>query len=138
MRSLLKGAIIASILALSINGVIFLVASSSYFNDSLGVSWEVGPPVGTVTLGTVLIATLVSVLGATFLLFLLKSFTKRPVNWFLWIALIVGMLSMIGPYQSAANRASIVALGLLHVGAAIGIVWGFLYSLRGDNFDNTA
>lgn len=127
MSSLIRGGIIAAILSLIINIVIYLVGTNQ------GVSWAlINAPRPSVSLIMVIIATLVATIGAVALMWLLQRMSSRPTEIFLWIALIFGLLSLIPVYVSTQSRASLIALGLLHVGAALGIVWGLLYGMRDE------
>ena len=59
----------------------------------------------------------------------LTRFTSKPTRWFLTLAGVVLVLSMFGPLTQATGL-TLLALELMHVGAAVPITWAVL-RLRG-------
>ena len=125
MNDLVRGGLIAAVLSLVFNVIIFLVGSSQ------GISWAVSNGLSpTVTLMPVILLTLVATVAAVILFAILQRMSDRPIEIFLWIALIIGLLSLIPVYTGTSSRSTLIALGLMHVGAALGITWGLLYAMR--------
>ncbi len=128
MNNLVRGGIIGAVVAVILNIVIYIATSSMGLTLSV-----VGSRLGdAVTLGPIVILTLVSAVGAVVVLWALDKFTATPIDWFLRIALVLGVLSLIPVFLQTETRGAFIGLGLTHVAAALGIVWGILYALRGD------
>lgn len=129
MQSIIKGGLIGTAVALILNIILFFAASAGGITIGLGE----GSTFPEVPLFAVVLLTVVGGLGAIITLLILQRVTAKPVDVFLLIALVVGLLSMIPPYFSTETRGAFVVLGLMHVAAAFGIIWGILYGLRGSN-----
>lgn len=127
MNNIIRGGLIGTAIATVLNSLIYFIMSA------LGVTLDlVNGPYDEATLGPVIFLTLLASIGAVVVLWLLDKFTDRPIEFFLWIALVVGLLSFIPTYMKTETRTAFVGLGLLHVGAVIGLVWGLLHTLRGE------
>ncbi len=127
MNGLIRGGIIGAIVAVILNVIVYLATSS------LGLTLNVtNEDIGIVTLAPIIIFTLLGAIGAVVVLWLLDRFTASPIDIFLWIALILGIVSLVPVFLQTETRGAFIGLGLTHVAAALGIVWGILYGLRGD------
>ena len=124
MNTIIRGGLIGAVIALVLNLALFYVMSA--LDVTLNLVND--PPYPVVTVLPVVVLTLLAAIGATAILWLLDRFTNRPILIFLWVALVVGLLSFIPSFLKTATRPAFIGLGLLHVGAAIGIIWGILFS----------
>lgn len=119
-KHILRGSLVAIILALLLNAVIFVVANAiapeSRFFDSL-IELQ---------LTNVLLYSLVSVVVAAVALWLLARFSETPGNAFLWLLLIVFLLSLLLPYTRAINTWTFAAWGLMHVVVAWSVGYGLI------------
>lgn len=126
MNNLVRGGILGGLIAVVLNVVIYFVTTSIG-----GVPLTiVDSAFSEVPLPAVIILTVAGTIGAVILLWILQRVSSRPIDLFLWIALIVGLLSFIPTWLATESRGAFMGLGLMHVAAAFGIVWGLLYSLR--------
>lgn len=140
--SIVMNTILAAVISAIANAIIFLGASriaASRGIDALGgqdlITWNTAN--GTVNIIFVIIASVVTAIGAGIVYALLK----RNDNTFLWVAAIVAVLSMAGPLFQAGpwfNQANVgygdtVALGLMHIVSAIVNIVAHTYNNWKDN-----
>jgi hypothetical protein len=123
-NDIFKGTILAVVLALVLNLLIFVVG------NSLGVSYLAQQPntVGwqPVSGGMVAVASVVTAVAAGIGLWLLARFIDNPLNPFMWIAGILALLSLIMPYTMTRDTGTFAALGLMHVGSGLAIVFSLV------------
>jgi hypothetical protein len=50
----------------------------------------------------------------------------NPLNLFMWLAGILALLSLIMPYTMARSTGTFAALGLMHVGSGLAIVYALV------------
>ena len=74
----------------------------------------------------VLLLSLVPGLVAGIIYWVLARFTARPDRWFLIVAALVFIAFFFGPLGAASGIVTILALELMHVGAAVPIVMSLL------------
>ncbi|MCB9421288.1 MAG: hypothetical protein H6667_15910 [Ardenticatenaceae bacterium] len=118
-NDVVKGTILAAVLALVLNLIIYFVGASR------GVSYLTQQP-GTVGSGMVIVASLVTAVAAGIGLWLLARFMKNPLNLFMWLAGILALLSLLLPYAMAHDTGTFVALGLMHVSSGLAIVYALV------------
>ena len=129
MKGIVRGGVIGTLIALVLNVIIYFVTSAT----NVPLSIVGNSNFDTVPLIAVILLTIVPSIGAALFLWALDKFTAKPVEIFLWIALILGLLSLLPTFFATETRGAFIGLGLMHVAAAMGIVWGLLYSLRGSD-----
>lgn len=124
-RGLWATAVIAGVVAVVINLIIYFFATS-VFNIPVQITMG-GPtaPLVPLTPGPVIVMSLIPAIGAAVLLWILRRFTARPYTIFLVIAVIGLLLSFGGPLPLPVAAAAKAVLVLMHVVTAAVIV-GFL------------
>lgn len=119
--TLVRGTILGLVLALLLNFLIF------FSGNQLGVPFQVTQPTPqTITAMPIIIATLVPAIAAGILLWLLTKATQQPATPFLWIAIIVALLSLIPVYTGTRDIGSFAMLGLMHVASALAIAFSLV------------
>lgn len=104
------------IVSIVLNVVVFFIG------NALGVSWETNQ--GTVTAG---VAALFSGVGAVigcigyWILGLVFGDSQRI--WFIWLATILGIVSMITPWTGANDLGTMTFLGIMHVISVLVMTW---------------
>lgn len=123
-NDIFKGTILAVVLAVVLNLIIYVVG------NSLGVSFLAQPPGAadwqTVNGAMVVGASVVTAVAAGIGLWLLARFSNNPLNLFMWLAGILALLSLIMPYTMTRDTATFAALGLMHVGSGLAIVFALV------------
>ncbi len=123
-NDIFKGTILAVVLAVVLNLIIYVVG------NSLGVSFLTQPPGAanwqTVNGGMVVGASVVTAVAAGIGLWLLARFSNNLLNLFMWLAGILALLSLIMPYTMTRDTATFAALGLMHVGSGLAIVFALV------------
>lgn len=123
-NKVVTGTILAAVLAVVLNLIIYVVGNSqgvSYLTQQPGTAvWQ---PVG---MGMVIVASLVTAVAAGIGLWLLARFMNNPLNLFMWLAGILALLSLIMPFTMARDTGTFTALGLMHVGSALAIVYALV------------
>ena len=123
-NNIVKGTMLAVVLAVVLNLIIYVVGNSrgvSYLAQQPGMAgWQ---PVG---LGMVVIASLVTAVAAGIVLWLLARFMENPLNLFMWLAGILALLSLIMPYTMTRDTGTFATLGLMHVGSGLAIVYALV------------
>ncbi len=119
-KNLLRGSLLAIGLVLVLNTAIFYVAKaitpeSRFFDSLLDLQ-----------LTNALLYSVVAVVVAAVVLWLLARFSESPSNLFLWLLLIIFLLSLILPYTRALNTWTFAAWGLMHVVVAWSIGYGLI------------
>ncbi len=119
---IIQGTLLGVVLALVFNGLVYA------YGQSRGVSFLVqqgagAEPMAVSFLMVAIMGSILIILGAI-LLWALSRFTDNPLMVFLWIAAIVLLISLIGPYQMALGIGSFFSLGLIHVITAIAGILG--------------
>lgn len=123
---IVQGTILALVLALVLNFLIY------FLSRNLGVTHlaKMGDSVTTVGAGNIIFATLVAIIGAAAVLWLLGRFSGNPLYTFLWVAAIVALLSLLLPYTQAIGLGSFASLGLMHVATALAATAGLALFLH--------
>lgn len=123
-NDILKGTTLAVVLALVLNWLIYVVG------NSLGVSFLAQQPNTAtwqpVSLGMVAMASVVTAVAAGIGLWLLARFMDNPLTLFMWIAGILALLSLIGPYTMTRDTGTFTALGLMHVASGLAILFSLV------------
>lgn len=109
---------IAAVMVTTGNIIIYFIGS--LFNISFTVPTPSNP--FTITIGNVIGETLLMVVSATLVFALLRRLTLRAVWVFRVIAVIVLLISFIFPLILTVEPRMKIALGLMHLFSAIGIV----------------
>lgn len=112
---LVRGTILAIVLALILNLIIY------FFGQSLNVSFLTqmgGNGLREVGIGPIVIVTLLTTILGAVLLWLLDRFAQDPLYLFLWIAAAVALLSLIPLYLGARGVGTFFSLGLMHIATA--------------------
>lgn len=117
----LTGGVIAAV----INAGIYF-AAQSVNGGPLILQTLQAPTPQPLTLFAVLLFSVVPGLLAGVVYGALARFTRAPTRWFLILAGIVFALFIIPPLVAASGAVTVWALELLHVGAAVPIVWTIL------------
>lgn len=98
---------------------------------ALGVAFMAAQPGATgferVELIWVVAASILAALAGGVVAWLLGNERARGLTTFGWLALVVGLLSLLVPYRLAQDSGSFVLLGLMHVAAALAIVYGLAH-----------
>lgn len=123
-NDILKGTVLAVALALVLNVLIYVVG------NSLGVSFLAQPPNAAgwqpVSMGMVVVASVVTAVAAGIGLWLLARFMDNPLTLFMWIAGILALLSLISPYTMTRDTGTFATLGLMHVASGLAIVFSLV------------
>ena len=86
----------------------------------------------TIGLGMVIGVSVVAALAGGLLAWFWGLDRDRSLTTFGWIAAVVALLSLLGPYSMARDSGSFVFLGLMHIGTALAIVYSLAhFSWRG-------
>ena len=117
----LTGGVIAAV----INVVIYF-AAQGINGGPLLVQTPQAPTPQPLPLPAVLLLSVAPGLAAGVVYWVLARFTRTPARWFLVIAALVFVLFFFGPLGSASGLVAVWALELMHVGAAVPIVWAVL------------
>lgn len=125
MRSnVVRGTSLAVVLAVVLNLIIYVVGSSR------GVSFLTQPPGAAdwqpVSMGMVVVVSVGTAVAAGLVLWLLARFMDSPLNLFMWLAGILALLSLIMPYTMTRSTGTFAALGLMHVGSGLAIVYALV------------
>ena len=123
-----NGTLLAVAIALLLNLLVFLIGRFG-FNVTLDVAQDPSP----VPLIAIILVTLIMTIGAGILFWLLQRTSPSYVRIFLWLATIVGLLSLYPVYTRAIGRARFFSRGLMHVFTAASVVYGLLYFSRCEN-----
>ena len=96
-----------------------------FIGQAFGVSFRADTPAGPiVTLGAVIFASLFGAsVGCIGYWVLGLIFGDRQRIWFIWLATIVGIASMIGPWSGAGDLPTMGFLGLMHVASVLVMSW---------------
>ncbi|MFD2570064.1 DUF6069 family protein [Spirosoma soli] len=122
-RKLLYLVPIAGLAAAILNAILFLIGSSTGAFSPDYINPNTGQPI---TVGPVIMASIVPALVAGILLALLNRFTKNPLKIFNIIALVVFVLMFATPLMLPnAPMGMVVILELMHVVVAGVVVWVF-------------
>ena len=123
-----RGALVAGltggVIAAVINAVIYF-AAQSVNGGPLLVQTPQAPTAQPLPVFAVLLFSIVPGILAGVVYWALARFTRAPARWFLILAVIVFGLFVVGPL-GAASGVAVWALELMHVGAAVPIVWTLL------------
>ena len=93
-----------------------------FIGNALGISWATNQ--GIVTVGPVVIASIVgAVLGIIGYLLLGVIFGDGQRIWFIWLATIIGVLSMLMPWTGANDLGTMAFLGIMHVVSVLVMTW---------------
>lgn len=124
-NNLARGVGLGLLLAVGLNLLIYAGGSV------LGVTFMATQPGATgferVELIGVIVVSVVAALAGGAVAWLLGSERARGLTIFGWLALAVGLLSLLAPYRGARDSGSFVFLGLMHVAAALAIVYGLAH-----------
>ncbi|MGB1250232.1 MAG: DUF6069 family protein [Candidatus Promineifilaceae bacterium] len=123
-----NGTLLAIVLSLVLNLIVFFVGQLG-----LNVPFTVDSPLSPVSILPIVIATLVTIIGAGIVLWALQNSMGNFVRIFLWLAAIIGLLSLIPVYLLTFDKASFFSLGLMHVFTASAAVYGLLYFSQCDD-----
>ena len=115
--ALMAGAL-GGVVAATVNVIIYYLAQSLN-GGPLSVQ---GAPLPLVL---VLLSSFAPGLAAGLVYWAFARFTSNPTRWFLTLAGVVLVLSMFGPLTQATGL-TLLALELMHVGAAVPITWAVL------------
>ena len=74
----------------------------------------------------VIMLSIIPGLVAGVLFWVLSRFTDNATRWFLIVAAIIFVAFFFGPIGAASGVVAILALELMHVGAAVPIIWSLL------------
>lgn len=120
---IVQGTVLGIVLAVLLNWLVYWFGTSR--NVGFMVMQPNAPAPETVTLTQIIIVSIVLTIVGGVLLWILDRFTGDPLMIFLWIAAIVSIVSLIGPYSMAVGRGTFTSLGLMHIitasAAALGL-----------------
>lgn len=125
LKSALIAGLTGGVIAAVINTVIYFVAQSVN-GGPLVVQTPQAPTPQPLPLPAVLLFSIAPGLMAGVVYWVLARFTRNPARWFLILAAIVFVLFFFGPLGAASGAVAVWALELMHLGAAIPIVWAVL------------
>lgn len=117
----LTGGVIAAV----INALIYF-AAQGVNGGLLLVQTPQAPTPQPLPLPAVLLFSIAPGLAASVVYWVLARFTRNPTGWFLILAGIVFVLFFFGPLGAASGTVAVWALELMHLGAAVPIVWAIL------------
>lgn len=123
-----NGTLLALVVALVLNLLVYFIGRSL-----LDVPFTVSQNPNVVTFIPIIIVTIITTIGAGLVAWLLQRATNNFVQIFLWVAAILALLSLLGPYSMAVGRPSFFSLGLMHIITAAAAVYGLLYFSSCDN-----
>lgn len=118
----LTGGVIAAV----INALIYF-AAQSINGGPLLVQTPQAPTPQPLPLAAVLLFSIAPGLMAGVVYWVLARFTRAPARWFLILAGIVFVLFFFGPLDAASGAVAVWALELMHLGAAVPIIWAVLW-----------
>ncbi len=122
-RKLLTVAPLAGLVAAAINAVLFYIGTATGAIPADLIIPNAGQPL---TIGPVIIASVVPVIVAGLLLALLNRFTKRPLRIFNVIAVVLLVLSFTSPFSIPnVPVGMIIILNLMHVVVAGAVLVAF-------------
>jgi H+/Cl- antiporter ClcA len=113
------------VIAAVINALIYF-AAQGINGGPLLVQTPQAPTPQPLPLPAVLLFSVAPGLAAGVVYWALARFTRTPVRWFLILAGLVFVLFIFGPLDAASGTVAVWALELMHVGAAVPIVWAGL------------
>ena len=125
ISSALIAGLIGGLIAAVINAVIY-VAAQSLNGGPLLVQTPQAPTPQPLPLFAVLLFSVVPGLLAGVVYWVLARSTRTPARWFLILAVVVFGLFLYGPLGAASGAVAVWALELMHVGAAVPVVWVLL------------
>lgn len=115
-------ALLAAVVAGAANAIVFLIEK-----NVLGLPMLISTPPATdlapLSLLMVVEVSVIAALAASLLVILLALFTMRPVRWFQIISVIFLLISFAGPFSVPVDMATQIALSVMHIVAAVAIVW---------------
>jgi hypothetical protein len=127
MNTFLKAFLIALIGSVAANLAVLFVFGSVVVNPAM--------PLHALSVGPVTMLTTVGVIGATIVYALMRQFLARPQKPFIWLAVVVLLVSFVpdymiigkttGPFAGGSVPTALV-LALMHVVAAAIVVWSFV------------
>lgn len=124
VRRVVGTGVLATLAAMVATGLLAALARA------LGVDLEVGDPGEQIPLsGVVTITGLFSLLGVV-IAAVLQRWSARPAERFVWIAVTLTAVSLVPPLLLGRGAATIVALILLHLGAAAVMIPTLTRTLR--------
>lgn len=110
---IVQGTILGIVLAIVFNWLVYA------YGQSRSVSFLVQQPNSTapqtISLGMIIIASIITIIIGAIILWALSRFTDNALMIFLWLAAIVALISLVGPYQMALGIGSFATLGLMHI-----------------------
>jgi hypothetical protein len=78
----------------------------------------------------VIMSTLMGAIGGSILLAILGRFAPRPITIFLAISVIFTLISFGGPLSLPVETSTMVVLSIMHIIAAVAIVWALVTRTR--------
>ena len=104
------------IVSIVLNIIVFFIGNAA------GISWSTND--GPIGIGAVVIVSIIGALIGIVGFFILNFFLgDRSRIWFIWLATILGVLSMIGPWGASSDLGTMVFLGLMHVVSVLVMTW---------------
>ena len=121
-RRLARAALLAAILAAVANAVV-LTIEKNVFKLPMLVTTVPGTNLTPLSYLMVIEVSAAVAIAAALLLIFLARFVAHPIRWFQIIALVILVLSLAGPLSIPVDMATRMALGAMHLVAALVIVW---------------
>ena len=125
LRGALTAGLTGGLIAAVINLVIYF-AAQGLNGGPLVVETPQAPTPGPLPLVGVLLFSILPGVVAGLIYWALARFTRHPARWFLAVSVVVFGLFVPGPLGAASGAVAVWALELMHVGAAVPIVWALL------------
>lgn len=119
---IIKGTLVALLIGVVLNMLIFLVGQAA------SVDFMVTRPGAAATselsLGIVILATIIPIVSAGAGLWLLSQATAQAINGLMWFTILLSLISLILPYNGAHSSGTFVSLGLMHVVVGLATLFG--------------
>lgn len=119
---IVRGAILALILAVIMNLITFTAASRA------GASFLTNPAnPQSMTLVEIMLVTIgLVILGAVVMIMLDRFLPERAKTIFLWTAVLVSLISLIIPYNFAIGMGTFAAIGIMYITTPLAIILGLV------------
>lgn len=95
-----------------------------FIGQAFGVSFNASVPGGTIGMMPIVIMSLIgAAIGCLGYWLLGFAFGDNQRIWFIWLATIAGVISMIGPWNGAGDLPTMGFLGLMHAVSVLVMTW---------------
>lgn len=104
------------VVAIILNLVVYFIG------NAMGITWSTSDAI--IGPGAVIVASVVGAAVGCIGYYVLGLFAGDSQRiWFIWLATIFGVLSMIGPWTASSDLGTMVFLGIMHVVSVLVMTW---------------